>query len=122
MKDIITQTFSDLLAHRRLFVALVVTVLLALAVAIYVIVTVEASDLRVITEYSAYGVTHFYRDSWTYLLSFVGAALVSAVFAVGICLKLLRQEREPLAFLFSWLSVGLLCFILLTYIHISQVV
>ena len=121
MKHIFKQSFKDLLNNRRIMAALVVAILLTIGISTYVALTIEASDLRVITHYTAYGVTHFYRDSWTYLLSFIGAAFVTTIFSIGISVKLISQDREPLALLFSCLSIAILCFILLTYLHVAEV-
>lgn len=122
MKHSITQIFSELLSHRRLLTVLLIMVLVAIATVIYIAMTVKVSDLRVITTYTAYGVTHFYRDTWTYLLSFIAVAIITTIFTAGICLKLLREDRESLALLFGWIGIGTLCFILLTYLHIAELV
>jgi TRAP-type C4-dicarboxylate transport system permease small subunit len=87
--------------------ALIIVLLFSLASAIYIAVTIKASDLRIITHYSAYGITHFYRDSWRYLLAFIGFIFLTFFFAVGVGVKLLRHERESLALLFSWISCAL---------------
>lgn len=100
---------------------LVVASLLTIGISVYIALTIEASDLRVITHYTAYGLTHFYRDSWIYLLSFIAAAFVSTIFSIGISVKLISQDREPLALLFSCLSIMILGFIFLTYLHIAEV-
>ena len=121
MKHIFKQSFTDLLNHRRVMAALIVAILLTIGISTYIALTIEASDLRVITHYTAYGVTHFYRDSWTYLLSFIGAAFVTMVFSIGISVKLIGQGRPQLALLFSCLSIAILCFILLTYLHVAEV-
>lgn len=122
MKNIFSTSFTQLLAHRRLLTVLIILVLFAVATAVYIGMTIEASDLRIITHYTAYGATHFYRDSWTYLLSFIVFVLLSTIFGIGICLKLLSHQREPLAVWFGWTSVVLVGLTLLTYIHLTKLV
>ncbi len=97
-------------------------IVVAAGVVIYMAVTIEASDLKIITHYSAFGVTHFYRDSWLYLLTFVAFIVVTVVFAVGLCVKLLFQDREQLALLFGWVSMAMIGMALITYIHLAELV
>ncbi len=99
---------------------LLLLVLLAIGAIIYIGVTLEASELRVITHYSAYGIQHFYRDQWVYLLGFIAFVLISLVFGVGIAIKLLRQDREALALLVGWVNIGLIVIALITYSRVSN--
>ena len=118
MKHILITSLKQLLDHRRLLTVLVILLLLTIGVIVYVSITIEASDLRVITHYTAYGITHFYRDTWVYLLSFIAFVVLSAGFGIGLCVKLLLQEREELALLFGWISVVIVTLALVTYIHV----
>lgn len=120
MRHTITTSVKDLLAHRRLLTVLLVLLVMAVVMIVYVAITLEASDLRVVTHYTAYGITHFYRDSWVYLLSFIGFAVVSMACMTGLCLKLLRQDRESLALLFGWVGVAMLALALIVYMHIAE--
>lgn len=122
MKHMISTSFTQLLAHRRLMTVLIILVIVAIVVAVYMAMTIEASDLRIITHYTAYGMTHFYRDSWVYLLSFVAFVILSTLFAIGICLKFLSHDREALAIWFGWTSIALVGLTLLTYIHLTELV
>ena len=120
MKHTITASLKQLLDHRRLMVVLIIFALLTIGVATYVIITTEASDLLVFTHYTAYGITHFYRRSWMYLLTFAAAVLLAFVIMTGIALKLLHQDREPLALLVGWVGVATVLMTLVTYIHITE--
>lgn len=119
MKQIITTSLKQLLNHRRLLTVLIILLLLTIGAVIYIAMTIEArDDLRIITHYTAYGITHFYRDSWLYLLSFIVFVISTAVLTIGISLKLLLQEREEFALLFSWIGITTVCLTLVTYTHI----
>jgi hypothetical protein len=93
--------------------------LVAVGVIIYISTTIHASEIVIFTHYSAFGVTHIYRDSWVYLLSFIFFIVIATVFAAIICVKLLRQEREPLALTYGWLTIGMIALALLIYIRLA---
>lgn len=122
MKHMIANELKNLLAHRRLFFLLLGLIIFAVAVSIYISVTIKLSDLRVITHYTAFGATHFYRDTWVYLFTFVGFVIVSMLAAIGFSIKLLGHGREPLALLFAWLGVAAVGLVLATYIHLSELI
>ena len=119
-KQDILSTLKQLTKHKRLLWLLVALVIFGLAATIFIGLTIESSELRIITHYTAYGSTHFYRDQWTYLIAFAVFIVITAVLGIGIALKLLRQDREPLALLYGWVSIGLVVLTLVTYIHIIR--
>lgn len=122
MKHTIKDSFTKLLAHRRLFALLIGLLLFSLSVIVYIAVTIEASDLKIITHYSAFGVTHFYRDSWVYLLSFIVFILITLCFTIGISIKILNQDRTPLALFSGWIGIMMVAITLITYIHLTKLV
>lgn len=120
MKQHILSTLKQLTKHKRLLWLLVVLVVFGLATTIFVGLTIESSELRIITHYTAYGSTHFYRDQWTYLIAFAVFIVMTVALGAGVALKLLRQDREPLALLYGWVSIGLIALALVTYIHLVR--
>ena len=120
MKHHIFGAFKQLPKHKRLLWLLVVLAIFSLAVAIFIGMTIEPSELRIITHYTAYGSTHFYRDQWVYMISFIVFIVMVAILGVGVSLKLLRQDREVLALLYGWISIGLVAMTLITYIHLTR--
>lgn len=120
MKQHILSTLKQLTKHKRLLWLLVLVVVFGLAATIFVGLTIESSELRIITHYTAYGSTHFYRDQWTYLIAFAVFIVMTVALGVGVALKLLRQDREPLALLYGWVSIGLIALTLVTYIHLVR--
>ncbi len=119
MKQTITTSLKQLLDHRRLMGVLILLLLLTIGAIVYIAVTIQVSDdLKIITHYTAYGITHFYRDSWVYLISFIVFAIITAVFTIAISLKLLLQDREAFALLFSWIGITTICLTIVTYTHI----
>ena len=120
MKNHIFGAFKQLPKHKRLLWLLVVLAIFSLAVAVFIGMTIEPSELRIITHYTAYGSTHFYRDQWVYMISFIIFIVMVAILGVGVSLKLLRQDREVLALLYGWISMGLVAMTLITYIHLTR--
>jgi len=72
---------------------------------IYVAFSLSPSDLQLATRYTSYGETHFYREKWWYLLSFVGFGVLFIVAHVGMIAKLFAIGLKELAYAFAWLSV-----------------
>lgn len=121
LKTNIIQSTKELLTNRQLTVLSVVIVLLALSLSIYIAIRVNPSDLQLVTHYTAFGVTHLYRDQWFYLLTFIGFALLTAFLHIALSLKIYLTKGHPLAVMFAWLGVGVLVFAWIVAISIINV-
>ncbi len=121
LKDTITHSLKELITNRYLTVLSVVTVFLAIAFVIYIGVVVRPSELQLVTHYTAYGVTHLYRDQWFYLLTFGGFAVITALINTGIALKVYLTKGHPLAIMFAWFGIGIIVFAWLTSFSIINV-
>lgn len=121
LKDTITHSFKELITNRYLTVLAAVTIFLAITFVIYIGVVVRPSELQLVTHYTAYGVTHLYRDQWFYLLSFGGFAVIVALINIGMALKVYLTKGHPLAIMFAWFGVGIMVFAWLTSFSIINV-
>ena len=121
LKDTITQSLKELITNRYLTVLSVITLILAIAFVIFIGVTVRPSELQLVTHYTAYGVTHLYRDQWFYLLSFGAFAIIIALINIAIALKVYLTKGHPLAIMFAWISIGIMVFAWLTSFSIINV-
>ena len=121
LKDTITHSLKELLTNRYLTVLSAITVFLAVAFVIYIGVVVRPSELQLVTHYTAFGVTHLYRDQWFYLLSFGGFAVITALINIGISLKVYLTKGHPLAIMFAWFGIGIIVFAWLTSFSIINV-
>jgi hypothetical protein len=121
LKDTISHTFKELITNRYLTVLSGITVILAIAYVIYIGIVVRPSELQLVTHYTAYGITHLYRDQWFYLLSFGGFAIIIAFLNIGISLKVFLTKGHPLAIMFAWFGVGIMVFAWLTSFSIINV-
>jgi len=121
LKDTITHSIKELVTNRYLTVLSLVTIFLAIAFVIYIGIVVRPSELQLVTHYTAYGVTHLYRDQWFYLLSFGAFAIIVAFINIAIALKVFLTKGHPLAIMFAWFGVGIIVFAWLTSFSIINV-
>lgn len=110
LSNTIKQSFKELITNRYLTVLAIVTLVLALAFVTYILLSVHPSELQLVTHYTAYGVTHLYRDQWYYLYAFGGFALLVAVMHVIIGIKIYITKGHPLAIMFAWMGIGIILF------------
>ena len=121
LKTNFIQSIKELVTNRYLTTLSIILVLLSAAFIVYVLLTVRPSDLQLVTHYTAFGVTHLYRDQWFYLLSFVGFAVLVAFMHVAIAIKLYITKGHPLAVMFAWFGIGIIVFAWVTAISIINV-
>lgn len=121
MKDTIKQSFNELITNRYLTVLSGAVIGLAIIFVIYVALAVHPSDLQLVTHYTAYGITHLYRNQWFYFWGFAGFAVLVALIHVALGLKLYLSKGHPLAILFVWLGFSIILFAWITTYAIINV-
>ena len=121
LKTNFVQSIRELLTNRYLTTLSIILVLLSAAFIVYILLTVHPSDLQLVTHYTAFGVTHLYRDQWFYLLTFVGFAVLVAFLHVAVAIKLYVTKGHPLALMFAWFGIGIIVFAWITAISIINV-
>jgi len=104
----IKQAFKELLTNRYLTILAIVTVVLALAFLLYIVLTVHPSELQLVTHYTAYGVTKLYRDQWFYLFGFGIFGLMVAFLHTTLAVKLYVTKGHPLAIMVAWIGIGII--------------
>lgn len=97
-----------------------VLTLLSIAMIVFVATTLQVSELRVVTHYTAFGATHFYRDQWAYLISFGLFALLSAALTTVLALKIMTHQRISLAIAYVWCGIFLIIFAWVVYARIVE--
>ncbi len=110
MRTSIQHSLKELLTNRYLTTLAIVTLVLAVAFVIYIIIAVRPSELQLVTHYTAFGVTKLYRDQWFYLWGFGLFALLVAFFHIALSIKIYVTKGHPLAILVAWLGIGVLLF------------
>ena len=121
LANTIKQSFKELITNRYLTVLSIITVVLALAFITYILLTVHASELQLVTHYTAYGVTHLYRSQWYYLFTFGGFAVLIAFLHISIAIKIFVTKGHPLAIMFAWMGIGIIIFAWVTAFSIINV-
>jgi hypothetical protein len=121
MLDTIKHSLKELITNRYLTVLTIVTVVLMVAYVAYILITVRPSELQLVTHYTAYGVTHLYRDQWFYLLSFAAFGIMVAFLHIAIALKMYITKGHPLAIMFAWLGIGIIILAWVTSFSIINV-
>lgn len=121
LKTHVIQSLKELVTNRYLTVLSAILVALSVAFVLYIVLAVHPSDLQLVTHYTAYGVTHLYRDQWFYLLTFALFAVLVAFFHIAIAIKLYVTKGSPLAIMFAWLGIGIIMFAWVTALSIINV-
>ena len=116
MKHMIQSTIKQILADRPMLLMVTALLLGGIAYIIYVSFSLQASDLQLATRYTSFGETHFYREKWWYLLSFIGFGILFLVAHLGMLTKLYGIGLRSLAFAFGWLS-GLVLVFMFVYTY-----
>lgn len=121
LKTNFIHSLKELVTNRYLTTLSIILVLLSAAFVVYILLAVRPSDLQLVTHYTAFGVTHLYRDQWFYLLTFAGFAVLVAFMHVAIAIKLYITKGHPLAIMFAWFGIGIIVFAWVTAISIINV-
>jgi hypothetical protein len=121
MKNTLVTSYKELITNRYLTVLTIVTILLAVGFVLYIALAVRPSELQQVTHYTAFGVTHLYRDQWFYLLSFAAFAIIAAFMHIAVSIKLYLTKGHPLALTFAWLGIGVLVFGWLTSVWLINI-
>ncbi len=116
MKKRIITAVKSIMVDRPYFSLMVAVLLASIVYALYVILSVESRDIQVVTQYSGFGESHFYKSSWQYLYAFAALGLVVGLAHVAIMAKLLTYDKRVLGLLFGWQSI-LLLFIAAVYTY-----
>lgn len=121
MKNSILQTIKSIMADRRYFSLMTAVFVGSILFTLYVLFSIEQRDIQVITQYSAFGESHFYKQKWYYLYNFAALGLIIAVAHTAIMIKLYNYERRTLGGLFGWLTLLLLVIATLYVYRVLQV-
>lgn len=105
MKPTIAQSFQLLMKERRMIVALSILLVTCLIFIMYVALNIHQNELKIVTHYTAFGTTNFYRDKWYYLIGFAVFGIMIAIMHTLIALKLLVSHGVEIALSFVWVSV-----------------
>jgi uncharacterized membrane protein len=106
MKEIIKTSFKELLDDRYLLVMLSVMLVFAIISSIIIGLSIHPSEFQLVSHYSAYGISHYYRDQWYYLFVFVFFEIFVALIHIAVSIKLLVEKGRSVAIIFAWSGIG----------------
>ena len=109
------------MVDRPYFFLMVGIVVAALVYALFVILSVEARDIKIVTHYTGFGESFYYRTPWYYLYSFAALGVVIGLGHAAIMTKLHKYERRTLGLLFGWQTLLLLFVALVFTFKVLQV-
>lgn len=93
-----TREFIKLsLQYKPLFIGLLSLWALCAIYTIVALIGMTVSDHQIVSHYSIFGESHFYRARWWYLISFIVAGLVISLVHTMLSEKLQRQKSDLLA-------------------------
>ncbi len=104
-KNIIRDTAKAILADRGYLGLVVAIIVIALIYILFVVTSVESRDIQVVTQYSAFGESHFYKSRWFYLYTFAILGALVAAINISIMGKLLQYERRSIGVAIGWLTI-----------------
>ncbi len=107
-KEAVTQAIKRTLGDRQLVLLII---LLAAVGIVYSIVTatgIHPSGSTIFTRYTAFGIEHFYKTHWQYLINFVLFGPLVVLVHAALMVKLLDIERRQTAILVGWIGIAIL--------------
>jgi|GEM_PF-5576764 hypothetical protein len=91
---------SDLmffLKSRFLLVSSIIALVVSLILIIILIASIHQSDIRLVVRYSSFGITHFYREQWSYFINFVIFSFVVYLAHMLISIKVYKKYKNIFA-------------------------
>lgn len=108
MKTRLFASLQPLFKDRTLLALMMLIVLLGLSYITYTALALRPSDLQVATHYSAFGDTHYYRNSWYYMITFIVFGITMVGIHLALVVKLLNNNLRGLSVAFAYFSLFLL--------------
>lgn len=92
---------------------MVANVIVSLIVIISIAVSIEPKETQVITHFTSFGITGFYRSYWYHLWVYVVLELVILVAHGALSLKLYQLQRRDFALSLLWGTMAMSVIVLL---------
>ncbi len=122
MKLDIKEFIKQLLNDRPVFFMMLAIVILAISYCLYTGLSISPTDSQIATRYTAFGITHFYREQWYYLFSFVGLGIIFGAAHAALVAKLCSLNMRSLAVAFGWFSIIVIVIIgIITHAILSDI-
>lgn len=113
MRQITKQDFRKAIKDRWWIGLVVANIVVALVVIISLAVGIQPKETQVITHYTSFGITGFYRSYWYHLWTYVLLELVILAAHGVLSLKLYQLKRRDFALALLWATLGMSMLVLL---------
>lgn len=121
MKQITKIDVKKAISDRWWISLVVVNMIVAVIVAVIIAFSIEPRETQVITHYSSFGITTFYRDYWYHLYGYVILSLIMAITNTLLSLKLMHIGKRDLALSLLWASLGMLGILIIFALSIIRI-
>ena len=121
MKQITKQDLKKALRDRWWLGLAIVNAVVGLIVILIISFSIEPKETQVITHYSSFGITGFYRNYWYHLLSYAVLEFVVVAAHVALSLKLYQIGRRDLSLALLWSTFGLSVMLLIYALSIISI-
>jgi ABC-type enterochelin transport system permease subunit len=108
MKQKIKESLTQLISDRYLVILLSGMLLFAIISAIVIGFSIRPSEIQLVSHYTSFGISHYYRDQWYYLFTFVGFVIVVFLIHFALSIKMLVLRGHSAALMFAWSGVGII--------------
>lgn len=113
MRQITKQDYKKALQDRWWVGLSLLNVIVAVVVILVIAFSIQPKETQVITQFSSFGITGFYRNYWYYLWGYALLELIILVVHIAMSLKLMQLKRRDLALALLWATVGLSLIVLI---------
>jgi hypothetical protein len=108
MKEKLLSLAQAILKDRYFLLLGVFTLFLAIIISIVLALSVQVGERQIVTHYTAFGETNFYFDQWYYLINFVLFGLIVSILNTLVAIKLFVIKGRAIAIMYLWFAVGVL--------------
>ncbi len=116
MKNISKDFIKDLFKDRQYIWLFILITLSSLVLFVYLLLSVETSDIKTINRYAGVGDIHFYRDVWWYFYGLAIFSVIAGLSHIAMMTKLIANERRNLG-IFVGMLFFLVIFVAMVYVN-----
>ena len=107
-RELVKLSLKRIAADRPFLFLMVALVAVGFIYCLAVAFNIHQSDVTVYSRYTAFGVAHFYKSHWQYLISFLMFGLIVTAAHLGLMVKLHSIERRWVAIAVGWIGIVIL--------------
>lgn len=107
-RELIKLSLKRITADRPFLFLIVTLIAVGFIYCLAVSFNIHQSDVTVYSRYTAFGVAHFYKSHWQYLIGFVAFGLIVTIAHLGLMIKLHGIERRWVAVAVGWAGIVIL--------------